>query len=223
MSGNFFILSFLCCLLFCFLNDAEALLSGERPRVRTFMSTCSVRDSESEIENPYDPSFFGGRVRNLSEHVGYLDSSLKKSSGTGLFDWINERGQGDGSEVTTVELLDENTRFGVLSHGTQSDPVYNYGNKASLELFGYTIDELCQTPSRFSTVPVLMKDRDNLIKAIETRGYGYIDDAVRVKSDGELFIIDRILIWTVFDEADNRIGLAAVYDKENVRAYVEQC
>ncbi|CAJ1964034.1 unnamed protein product [Cylindrotheca closterium] len=177
-----------------------------------------AKGSNSAADDPYDQCFSGGCIDNLSAHIGHLDRSLKKSSGTGLFDWINERSE--DVEVTTADLLDENQRFGVLSHGMQPDPIFNYGNKASLELFGYEIKDLCRTASRLSTVPELMKDRETLIKEIESRGYGYISDAVRVKSDGELFVIDRILVWTVFDDAGRRIGLAAVYDRENARSYV---
>ena len=210
---------FLCFL--CALHCVEALLSTDASHIHRHLFTLYITANDDyNVKDPYHPSFRGGAISNLSDHVRYLDLSLKKSSGTALFDWINERSK--DAKVTTAELLDQNTRFGVLSHGTQSDPIYNYGNKASLELFGYTIEELCRTPSRLSTVPELMKDRDRLIRDIETRGYGYIDDALRVKADGELFIIDRILVWTVFDEEDNRIGLAAVYDKENVKHCLEQ-
>mmetsp|Transcript_33049 Transcript_33049/g.79885 ORF Transcript_33049/g.79885 Transcript_33049/m.79885 type:complete len:222 (+) Transcript_33049:64-729(+) len=209
-------------LLLCLfgLYRTEALLSSTWHKDRYWFSSSKMANSNSEVDDPYDPCFSGGCISNLSVHIGYLDRSLRKSSGTGLFDWINQRSE--DATVTTAALLDENQRFGVLSHGTQPDPIFNYGNKASLELFGYKIEDLCRTASRLSTVPELMKDRENLIKDIETCGYGYIDDAVRVKSDGELFVIDRILVWTLFDKTDKRIGLAAVYDKENARTYVAQ-
>jgi hypothetical protein len=54
--------------------------------------------------------------------------------------------------ITTAEELHKNLRFGILSHGIQADPIYNYGNAASLSLFEQTIGNLCQTPSRYSTV-----------------------------------------------------------------------
>jgi hypothetical protein len=56
--------------------------------------------------------------------------------------------------ITTAQELDKNLRFGILSHGIQSDPIYNYGNAASLLLFEQTIENLCQTPSRYSTVRI---------------------------------------------------------------------
>ena len=85
--------------------------------------------------------------------------------------------------ITTAQELDRNERFGILSHGLQEDPIYNYGNRASLELFEQTIENLCQTPSRYSTVPSLMDDRDKLIKQIEDVGHGTISDAVRTSAN----------------------------------------
>ena len=69
--------------------------------------------------------------------------------------------------ITTAEQLDQNNRFGILSHGMQEDPIYNYGNVAALELFDQTLDDLCQTPSRYSTVESLMDDREELIQSIK--------------------------------------------------------
>lgn len=215
------LISFSLCCLFA-ARATKALLSvGTWRRTQHGLAICNLSNKNSEIKDPYDPSFCGGRVSDLSRHLGYLDSSLKNASGTGLFDWISER-SGD-VKVTTVSLLDENTRFVVLSHGTQPDPIFNYGNKAGLELFNYEIEDFCKNPSRLSTIPELEEDREESYKtAIKNRGHGYIYDAIRVKSDGKLFIIDKILVWTVIDEAAKRIGLAAVFDRENVRDYVKQ-
>lgn len=165
----------------------------------------------------YDPEATGGCVRNLENHIRLLSESLQTSSGTDMFQWINN--QSPEAPVMTASQIDSNKRFGVLSHGTQPDPIYNYGNQASLELFEYSIGDLCQTPSRFSTVPELMEDRSKLIEEIETQGFGYIDNAIRVSANDTLFLISKILVWTVFDDDNNRIGLAAIYDRSFVSPY----
>ena len=82
---------------------------------------------------------------------------LERSSGKGIFRRINDILWEDATNfpvrnITTAQQLDANTRFGILSHGTQPDPIYNYGNTAALNLFEQTIDRLCETPSRYSTV-----------------------------------------------------------------------
>lgn len=176
----------------------------------------SVENVDSIVDS-YDPSVTGGCVRNLQNHLRLLDQSLKKSSGIGMFRWINdilaeEEGK-DIQNITTAEQVDMNIRFGVLSHGTQSDPIFNYGNQASLILFEQTIESLCETPSRFSTVPEFMEDRGDLIRQIEAVGYGYIKDAIRVSAKGKLFLIQSILVWNVYDDNDDRIGLAAILDR----------
>mmetsp|Transcript_21290 Transcript_21290/g.24289 ORF Transcript_21290/g.24289 Transcript_21290/m.24289 type:complete len:251 (-) Transcript_21290:84-836(-) len=185
-------------------------------------------DSDSEAVDSYDPSVLGGCVKNLENHIRLLDQSLEESSGTGVFRWIQQEQQHSGDDddnadptprIAMATELDADTRFGILSHGTQADPIFNYGNRASLELFEQTIETLCRTPSRHSTVPELMEDRSQLIEAIERDGHGTIDDAIRVGATGNLFRIRRIVVWTVRDDAHNRIGLAAIYDREGVVPY----
>jgi len=156
---------------------------------------------------------------------------LEKSSGRGIFRRINDilleeqssssssTGNNNIKNITTAQELDVNPRFGILSHGTQPDPIYNYGNQASLILFEQTIERLCTTPSRYSTVPELMDDRTSLIRQIEEVDYGYLWNAVRNSIQGKLFVIEKILIWNVYNDKGERIGLAAFYDRERCAPY----
>lgn len=164
---------------------------------------------------------------------------LESSSDSGIFRRINdilwqaaqrESAIGTASKtpknITTAQELDRNERFGILSHGLQEDPIYNYGNRASLELFEQTLEVLCQTPSRYSTVPSLMDDRGRLIEQIEQVGHGTIPNAVRTSAKGKLFVMQTIWVWSVYafdSEHDNgrgrRIGLAALYDRSQVKPY----
>ena len=165
----------------------------------------------------YEPNNPGGCIRNLENHIRLLNQSLQDSSGQSLFGWIQTQQYIDGENQLieeSAQALHNNTRFGVLSHGTQPDPVYNYGNLASLELFEQTIEKLCQTPSRFSTIPELMEDRSDLIKAIEKDGHGTIHNAIRISAEGRPFEIPQIKVWTVRDDDGKRIGLAAIYDRD---------
>ena len=38
--------------------------------------------------------------------------------------------------------------FVLVSHGTQTNPIFNYGNRCALDLWGLTWQELLATPSR---------------------------------------------------------------------------
>jgi MEKHLA domain len=125
----------------------------------------------------------------------------------------------NSDNITTAEQLDKNHRFGILSHGIQEDPIYNYGNCAALQLFEQTLETLCQTPSRYSTVESLMEDRQQLIQNIRQMGYGTITNAVRTTSRGKLFVIPTIWIWHVYHDDGRRIGLAALYDRSQVQDY----
>ena len=44
--------------------------------------------------------------------------------------------------------------FVVVSHGTQADPILNYGNLKALQLWSLSWQELTQTPSRLTAEPV---------------------------------------------------------------------
>lgn len=121
--------------------------------------------------------------------------------------------------VTTTEELDQNERFGILSHGTQPDPIYNYGNRASLILFDQTLENLCKTASRYSTVESLMEDREQLIQQINSVGHGTISNAIRTTTKGKLFVMETIWIWHVYHPDGRRIGLAALYDRSKVKDY----
>jgi hypothetical protein len=153
-------------------------------------------------------------------------SRLKKSSGEGVFERINNilwaeyavlSSSSDDPvvhpvNITTAEELDQNTRFGIMSHGVQADPVFNYANLAALELFKYSINDLCKLPSRYSTLPHLEQDRDNTLKEIAKSDYGYIHDGMRQTSEGRVILTSEILYWVVYDDDGTRIGHAAVYD-----------
>ncbi|CAB9507466.1 MEKHLA domain-containing protein [Seminavis robusta] len=182
-------------------------------------------------EDDYSPENTGGCVKDIANHIRLLDQSFQQSSGQGIFDRINDMLWEEVAStannnnlpaienITTAEQLDQNKRFGILSHGIQEDPIYNYGNAAALELFDNTIEDLCQTPSRYSTVESLMDDREQLIQSINTFGHGTIRDATRRTTKEKLFVIATIWIWHVFDDNGTRIGLAALYDRAQVTDY----
>ncbi|MDB5385794.1 MAG: hypothetical protein JWM11_1440, partial [Planctomycetaceae bacterium] len=58
-----------------------------------------------------------------------------------------------GSELEQAKVLFESP-FVVVSHGTQPDPILNYGNRTALELWEIDIPTLLQTPSRLTAEPL---------------------------------------------------------------------
>ena len=194
-------------------EDLPHLFEGERIWLEQMLAYDTFDENAVDSYGPDNP---GGCIRNLENHIRLLNQSLQDSSGQSLFGWIQTQQYIEGESQLieeSAQQLHNNTRFGILSHGTQPDPIYNYGNLASLELFEQTIEKLCQTPSRFSTIPELMEDRSELIKAIEKDGHGTIHNAIRISAEGHPFEIPQIKVWTVRDDDGKRIGLAAIYDR----------
>ncbi|HWL08664.1 MAG TPA: MEKHLA domain-containing protein, partial [Planctomicrobium sp.] len=59
----------------------------------------------------------------------------------------------DGSAEEQAERLFQ-APFVVVSHGTQSDPVLNYGNQTAITLWEMDVETLTQTPSRYTAEPM---------------------------------------------------------------------
>jgi hypothetical protein len=113
-------------------------------------------------------------------------------------------------DMTVAEAL-YRAEFVVISHGTQADPVFNYGNLAAQRLFEMSWAELTALPSRCSAEPVNRDDRARLMERVTTQGF--IDDyrGVRISSTGRRFLIEQAFVWNVLDEAGALIGQAATF------------
>lgn len=103
--------------------------------------------------------------------------------------------------------------FVVVSHGTQSDPILNYGNQTALRLWDMDIPTLLQTPSRYTAEPMHRDERAQLLE--RTSRDGYVDDyqGIRISSTGRRFRIDRATVWNLVDAAGQRVGQAATFSE----------
>ncbi len=103
--------------------------------------------------------------------------------------------------------------FVAVSHGTEPDPILNYGNNTALELWEMDISTLRRTPSRLTAEPVHRDERARLMQ--RTTQEGFVDDyqGVRVSSSGRRFQIDRAIIWNLIDENDQFVGQAATFSQ----------
>jgi hypothetical protein len=101
--------------------------------------------------------------------------------------------------------------FVVASHGTGADPVFNYGNRATLALFETTWAEFIAMPSRLSAEPVAQEERAKLLARVSEAGF--IDDyqGVRVSRTGRRFLIERATVWNVVDASDVYRGQAVTF------------
>ena len=101
--------------------------------------------------------------------------------------------------------------FVVLSHGTESDPIFNYANLTAQRLFEMTWAQITALPSRFSAEPLSRRERERLLKAVSERGY--IDDyrGVRISSTGRRFMIEQATVWNLRDTQGRPTGQAATF------------
>ena len=101
--------------------------------------------------------------------------------------------------------------FALVSHGTQTDPIFNYGNQTALQLWSISWDELVQTPSRLSAEPVNRATRSAMLKQAAAKGYIDNYEGVRISTTGKRFLIKQAIIWNLVDEKETYCGQAATF------------
>lgn len=138
-------------------------------------------------------------------HTATLVRSLKRWTGCELL-------PGDFSAREFAEKI-FHAPFVLVSHGTQADPILNYGNAAALNLWEMSWEELTRTPSRLTAEAPERGERARLLDAVTRRGY--IDDysGVRISKTGRRFRIARATVWNLLDEAGAPCGQAAMFDE----------
>ncbi|GAQ90017.1 hypothetical protein KFL_005900030 [Klebsormidium nitens] len=136
-------------------------------------------------------------------HSLLLIDSYRRATGKPLF--------------TDLELPDSGRAlfeapFVCMSHDGEEDPVFDYGNKAALELFEMTWDEFTKMPSRKSAASDApeQEGRNQLLAEALEKGAIELHDAQRYTSTGKPFIIQKGVLWTITNLEGERLGQAAV-------------
>ncbi len=101
--------------------------------------------------------------------------------------------------------------FVLVSHGTQADPVLNYGNQSALTLWEMSWAELTRTPSRLTAEAPNREERARLLAAVTANGF--IDDysGIRISKTGRRFRIAQATVWNLLDERGAYAGQAAMF------------
>ncbi len=99
--------------------------------------------------------------------------------------------------------------FAVVSHGTETDPIFNYANRTALELFEMEWAEFTRTPSRLSAEPVNREERQRLLEQVSRNGF--IDDyqGIRISKQGKRFLISNAIVWNLTNANGLYCGQAA--------------
>ena len=103
--------------------------------------------------------------------------------------------------------------FVVVSHGMQDDPILNYGNRTTMELWEMSWDELTRTPSRLTAEPPNQEERARMLE--RATQHGFIDDyqGVRISKTGKRFLVEQAIVWNVVDDQGRKHGQAATFSK----------
>ncbi len=101
----------------------------------------------------------------------------------------------------------------VVSHGTEIDPILNYGNKAALDLWEMSWEQLVRTPSRLTAEPINRAEREWMLKQAKTRGYVDTYRGVRISGTGRRFLVENALVWNVLNSTGQQVGQAATFSQ----------
>jgi hypothetical protein len=115
------------------------------------------------------------------------------------------------SPVETAQALFE-APFALISHGTESEPIFNYGNRKALELWELSWKEFTKMPSRRAAEELVHEERDRLLAEAATKGFSYFS-GVRITSTGKRFEIQDGILWNLLDKHNHLCGQAAVFSK----------
>ncbi|HEY6085295.1 MAG TPA: MEKHLA domain-containing protein [Nitrospira sp.] len=103
------------------------------------------------------------------------------------------------------------TAIVVVSHGTEGDPLLNYGNQAALDLWETTWEQFVTTPSRLTAPAADRDERQRMLESADARGFFDAYRGVRVTMSGRRFLIENAQVWTVLDTGGARVGQAATF------------
>lgn len=116
--------------------------------------------------------------------------------------------------LTTSELIEDlfTAPFALVSHGTEEDPIFNFGNQTALTLFELTWEDFTRLPSRQSAEPMNQRDRQQLLDLVTKQGYIDNYSGIRITSTGKRFMITAATVWNLIDDQGQYHGQAAIFD-----------
>ena len=139
------------------------------------------------------------------QHIQLLLNSFQHWTGKALIP--------NTDRLTPIEIANLlfKADFVIVSHGTQADPILNYGNQKALELWQMDWSTFTTTPSRYTAEPMERSERAQLLAQAQAQGYIANYRGVRIASTGDRFYINNAIIWNVIDRDGNLCGQAATF------------
>lgn len=99
----------------------------------------------------------------------------------------------------------------LVSHGTEADPILNYGNRAALALWETTWDELTRMPSRLTAEAPNREERARLLERVTRDGFIADYSGVRISRTGRRFRIAEATVWNLIIPEGHLCGQAAMF------------
>jgi hypothetical protein len=138
-------------------------------------------------------------------HTRCLVENFKKWTGRDLL-------PGNFSPAELAEKI-FNAPFVVVSHGTQTDPVLDYGNRAALMLWEMSWEDFTRTPSRLTAEAPNRGERAKLLEAVTRKGFSDNYSGIRISKNGRRFEISRATVWNLVSETGKHHGQAATFSE----------
>lgn len=191
----------------------------------TDTTSCNLSSGTALDAEPNLP----GRVHNITQWLIWSDRSLSRvctDGKGGIFDRVNtilrqESGRQTRKLTSTAELH-ASKRFAILSHGNQTDPVYNYVNAAGFDVFQWPAEIYHRLPSRFSAPDGHdRRRRASVIQSATTqpRNTTHIDTAVRIRYPNATVTLNDAILWNVFNDDGVRVGQTVLFDAQAVEIH----
>lgn len=117
-----------------------------------------------------------------------------------------------GSKRPLVEALYD-SKFILVSHGIEKDPIFNYANLAAQSLWGMNWEIFTQLPSRLSAKADKTEERGTALEEALAKGYISNYEGIRVDASGKEFHIKNVTLWNMMDETGIQHGQAALFDQ----------
>jgi len=141
----------------------------------------------------------------IIEHSRLLNDSFRHWTGRPLL----EARSGDGASARALYQAP----FVLVSHGTESDPLFNYANHSAQKLWALGWDAFVGLPSRRSAETDAQADRSTALGSALSKGWVEGYSGIRITADGRRFRIDGGVIWNLLDADGGMRGQAATFSR----------
>jgi hypothetical protein len=146
----------------------------------------------------------------LDERLRLIVASYQRLTGKALIDNVP-------SEIAALRQAVCDAPRAIVAHGTETDPVFFYGNHLALQLFEMSFEEFARLPSRFSAEPLAREERAKLLDIVTRQGYVDNYSGMRIAKSGKRFMIENGTVWNLIDGQGIHQGQAAVFVAQKLK------